>query len=184
MQEVDVYYIKGIFPIYFIKNLNYPRREQLIKKISEYRTKYPKSNTSNVKGWHSDYNTHDIVDTFDDINNFLLNKCEKILKFYDETVKKIEIADMWVNMYEKGDHTVVHNHSPGADYVCCYYVDVEGDYSPILFPPDNMLTPENDTLIFFDSKIYHGVPPTNGNRIVTSINFTVEKQPSISLLYS
>ena len=79
------------------------------------------------------------------------------------------LHDMWVNIYEKGDHTVLHNHFP-FDYSCCYYVDIEENSSPIMFPPGLEIFPKNDMLVVFPGNLYHEVLPTNAKRIVITMN--------------
>ena len=182
MQEVDIYYVKGKYPV-FTTFLNHSSEE--IKSIKEniikYRKENPKSNESNVKAWHSDYNTHDLTKCFDDINRRIMYECDNILNKFNNTNDRLLLHNMWVNIYEKGDGTVLHNHFPRCDYSCCYYVDIEENSSPIKFPPKLEIFPKNDMLVIFASNVYHEVPPTNGKRTVIAMNLDYPK-PSSNML--
>lgn len=179
MQEVNVHYIKGRniqeYPVFTV-SLNYsPEEIRSIKEtIIEYRKEYPKSNESNVKAWHSNYRTHELTRCFDDINQRIITECDIILNKFNNTENNLYLHDMWVNIYEKGDYTVLHNHFPG-DYSCCYYVDIEENSSPIKFPPKLEIHPKNDMLVVFPANLYHEVLPTNGRRTCIAMNLNYPK---------
>ena len=178
MQEVDVYYTKEKYPV-FTTFLNSSTLEisNIKEKILNYRQKNLKSNKSNVKAWHSAYKTHKLTNCFDNINLRILDQCNDILKTFKQIDDELVLHDMWVNIYEKGDYTELHHHSP-AYYSCCYYVDVEENCSPIEFPPNLEIAPKNDMLILFAANVYHEVPPTNGKRTLISMNLSYPKLPT------
>tara|TARA_Y100000004_G_C8846378_1_gene382759 strand:- start:88 stop:672 length:585 start_codon:yes stop_codon:yes gene_type:complete len=173
MQEVELYYIKKRYPV-FVTYLNASKNDlkDINNNIIKYREDNPKSNDSNVKAWHSNYNTHEQTDSFDSINQKIVHECNEIINDFNDTKVRYEITNMWLNMYEKGDHTVNHCHNAlGSYYSCCYYTDVEENCSPIKFPPKLDIIPKNDMLIIFGGHVYHEVPPTSGKRTLISINF-------------
>jgi len=178
MQEVDVYYVKGKYPV-FTTFLNHSLEEirSIKEQIIEYRKGNPKSNNSNVKAWHSSYKTHEFTNCFDDINRRIISKCDIILNEFNNTNDRLMLHDMWINMYEKGDYTVNHAHI-GVKYSCCYYVDVEENCSPIKFPPKLEINPKNDMLVLFGASVYHEVPPTNGKRTLIAMNLSYPKLPT------
>ena len=177
MQEVDVYYVKGKYPV-FTTSLNHsPEEIRSIKEtIIQYRKKNPKSNKSNVKAWHSEYSTHELTRCFDDINRRILIECNNISNSFNDIKDRLRLFNMWVNIYEKGDRTVLHNHSP-TDYSCCYYVDIEENSSPIKFPPNLEIFPKNDMLVIFPGNLDHEVLPTNGKRILIAMNLDYPRRP-------
>ena len=77
MQEVDVRYIKGKYPV-FTTFLNQSLEEirSIKERIIQYRKENPVSNLSNVKSWHSDYQTHELTRCFDDINQRIIIECD------------------------------------------------------------------------------------------------------------
>ena len=170
MQEVELYYIKENCPV-FTTFLNHSSEEieSIKQKIIKYREEYPKSNKSNVKAWHSDYNTFERVDYFHDINLRILNECAQIINSFKKTKDGFRIRDMWANMYEKGDYTQEHRHF-GCSYSCCFYVDVEENCSPIKFPPKLEIKPKNDMLVLFAGDTHHEVLPTGGKRTLIALN--------------
>jgi|TARA_B100000035_G_scaffold4750_1_gene4253 hypothetical protein len=181
MQEVEIKYIKGVYPVFCTFLNNSPSvLDDLKEKIIKYREKYPKPNSSNVKAWHSHWDTFKFSNCFDDINIQILNRCKEIISEY-ENPKTTIIRNMWVNMYDEGDYTLEHIHLP-APFSCCYYVDVEDNCSPINFPPDLQITPKNDMLLVFGGNLYHEVPPTRGKRILISIN--LQQGPNFNFTYS
>ena len=44
----------------------------------QYKKKFPKCNTSNVKAWHSDYRTHETTDVFDPLIKLTSQLCNEI----------------------------------------------------------------------------------------------------------
>ena len=177
MQEVDVYYVKGKSPVFTtFLNQSSEEIESIKERIIEFRKENPKSNKSNVKAWHSSYKTHEFTNRFDDINRRISNECDIILNKFNNTNDRLILYNMWVNIYEKGDRTALHNHFPG-DYSCCYYVDIEENSSPIKFPPKLEIFPKNDMLVIFPGNLYHEVLPTNGKRLLIAINYDYPGRP-------
>ena len=178
MQEVEIYYVSGEYPV-FTTFLNHSSEEikSIKEKIIKYREENPKSNKSNVKAWHSHYKTHRLTNSFDKINLRILDRCNNIDKTFKKPQDELVLHDMWINMYEKGDYTVNHAHI-GVKYSCCYYVDVEENCSPIKFPPKLEINPKNDMLVFFGASVYHEVPPTNGKRTLIAMNLSYPKLPT------
>ena len=177
MQEVKIHYVEGKYPV-FTTFLNHSLEEieSIKEKIIEYRKENPISNKSNVKAWHSHYQTHRLTDCFDNINRRIISECDTILNKFNDTKSRLILHDMWVNIYHKEDHTVRHNHFPG-DYSCCYYVDIEENSSPIKFPPELEVFPKNDMLVIFPGIVDHEVLPTNGRRIVIAMNLDYPSRP-------
>ena len=155
---------------------------QLITKetCSEYRKSFPQSNQSNVYAWHSDYNTHTTTNVFDPLIDVTLNKCNDISKeFFNVILTDVSytVKDLWVAMYEKNDHTLIHHHFPHT-FGACYYVDVNDNSSPITFGVNNdtvSIQPENGMLLIWNGIIPHKVAPTEKERTCICMNIGMEK---------
>lgn len=177
MQDMNVYYIKGKYPVFTtFLNLSTHEISNIKENITNYRKKSPKSNKSNVKAWHSSYKTHKLTNCFDNINRRILNECDNIINSFNNTNDRLVLHDMWINMYEKGDYTDNHAHI-GVKYSCCYYFDVEENCSPIKFQPKLEINPKNDMLVLFGANVYHEVPPTNGKRTLIAMNLDYPRRP-------
>ena len=156
---------------------------QLITKqvCKEYRKSFPQSNTSNVQAWHSDYYSHKKTDVFNPLIDVTLNKCYDIsMEFYTCHIKReahFIVKNLWVAMYEKNDHTLIHHHFP-YQFAACYYVDVKDDSSPITFGVNNDTTsiqPETGMLLVWNGLIPHKVAPTNKKRICICMNIGMKE---------
>ena len=183
--KYTVHFIDDKYPIFVIPNIFYAKINKLKEKIHEYRIK---SKSTNIKHKDIAYHTlisyklgyipnfyHETIDVIDKINDYILKICETIIKNFESDETNLKLSDMWVNFYEKGDYIKEHNHV--ADYSCCYYVDLDDDTSPIIFPPISV-NPKNDMLILFDARIFHSVPTTTGKRINIAMNLNRCPTPS------
>ena len=138
---------------------------KLKKIISDFRKEYPESDNSNVKAWHSHFDTHEKEPKF----NILIDKIFKKSQEFLEINLNLHLLNFWVMEYEKGNHAVKHNHWP-ATLSGVYYIDVEENSSPIIFENNFVIKPKNGMLLLFPSIVNHEVPPSKGKRIVASFN--------------
>jgi len=151
----------GIYTLENYQELN----NKLKKIILEFRKKYPESDTSNVKAWHSHFDTHYKEPEFKILIDKIMNESKKFIKIECGLIP----LNFWVMEYEKGNHALKHNHWP-ATLSGVYYIDVEENSSPIIFENNFVIKPKNGMLLLFPSIVNHEVPPTKGKRIVASIN--------------
>ena len=138
---------------------------KLKKIISNFRKEYPESDNTNVKAWHSHFDTHVKEPKF----NILIDRVMDASKDFINIKCNLYLLNFWVMEYEKGNHTVKHNHRP-ATLSGIYYIDVEENSSPIIFENNFVIKPKNGMLLLFPSIVNHEVPPTKGKRIVASFN--------------
>ena len=138
---------------------------KLKKIISNFRKEYPESDNTNVKAWHSHFDTHVKEPKF----NILIDRVMDASKDFINIKCNLYLLNFWVMEYEKGNHTVKHNHWP-ATLSGIYYIDVEENSSPIIFENNFAIKPKNGMLLLFPSIVNHEVPPTKGKRIVASFN--------------
>ena len=151
----------GIYTLENYQELN----NKLKKIILEFRKKYPESDNSNVKAWHTHFDTHKKEPKF----NILLDKILKKSQEFLEVNFNLHLLNFWVMEYEKGNHAIRHNHWP-ATLSGVYYIDVEENNSPIIFENNFTIEPKNGMLLLFPSMVYHEVPPSKGKRIFASFN--------------
>ena len=157
--------------------------------ILEHRQKFPESTKSNVKAWHSSWQTHDENPKFQPIVDRVLNACKFISDgYYEGNDTQYNVVNMWAMMYEDTEWTKRHSHFP-SDFACCYYVDVEPGSAPVIFESvqkdginDNnqplTLQPQNGMLAIWPAILHHEVPPTKGRRMCISMN--IDKGQRIS----
>ena len=163
-------------PVLFKKlNLSQTETNDIKEKIKSYRDRYPESNESNVKAWHSNWRTDLIDNSFEDINNRIVFECENLISNQTQKNVELKLCDMWINMYQKGDYSQEHCHYP-FNFSCCYYIDIEKNASPLEFPHLKVI-PENDLLVLFPGSLKHKVAPTNGERVLISMNLNPEVPP-------
>ena len=149
--------------------------------ILEHRKKNPENTQSNVKAWHSSWQTHIENPAFQPLIDRVLSGCTFVSEGYFQTQElQFKIFNCWASMYEKGEHTISHSHFP-SDFACTYYVDVEPGCSPIVFESnikdgingDNKpltIQPQNGMLLLWPAVLHHEVPPTYTKRMVVAMN--------------
>ena len=152
--------------------------------ILEHRQKNPEDINSNVKAWHSSWQTHDENHKFQPLVNLTLDAVSFISKGYyegsDDLHEKFKVINLWAMMYEDTEWTKRHAHYP-SDFAACYYVDVEPGCAPLVFESvqkdglhDNnqplTLQPQNGMLAIWPALLHHEVPPTKGRRMCVSMN--------------
>ena len=144
--------------------------------IIEHREKYPQSNISNVKSWHSAWNTHEIDSKFKPLTDRVESACRIVAsEYYKIPLMNLFVRDLWAMMYEEGDYAKKHNHYPDL-ISAVYYVDVEPTSSPIIFENDHgkslTISPRNGMLLIWAATINHMVFPTDSKRMLVSMNLT------------
>jgi len=149
--------------------------------ILEHRQTNPETIKSNVKAWHSSWQTHDENPKFQPLIDLTLNACKFIAAgYYECDGIEYQVINMWAMMYEETEYTVKHSHFP-SDFAAVYYVDVEDGCAPVIFESvgkdgvnDNnqplTLQPQNGMLAIWPAILHHEVPPTKGRRMCISMN--------------
>jgi len=155
----------GIYTLENYQELN----NKLKNIILEFRKKYPESDNSNVKAWHSHFDTHYKEPKFNILIDKILKKSQEFCQEFLKMNCNLYPLNFWVMEYGKGNYAVKHNHWP-ATLSGIYYIDVEKNSSPIIFENDFVIKPKNGMLLLFPSIVDHEVPPSKGKRIVASIN--------------
>mgnify|MGYP001418755409 CR=1 FL=1 len=149
--------------------------------ILEHRQKHPEDLNSNVKAWHSSWETQKINPKFQPLVDRICGACKFISEGYFQCdLCEYTVVNFWAMMYEKSEYTIKHSHFP-SDFSAVYYVDVEPGCAPVLFEvPQNdgvndkggnlTLQPQNGMLAIWPSILHHEVPPTKGKRMCISMN--------------
>ena len=149
--------------------------------ILDHRRKKPETTFSNVKAWHSSWQTHDENPNFKPLIDITLDACRFISAGYYECDDiKYHVSNMWAMMYEDTEWTKRHSHFP-CDFAAAYYVDVEPGCAPVIFESvvkdgvnDNnqplALQPQNGMLAIWPAILHHEVPRTKGRRMAISMN--------------
>ena len=149
--------------------------------ILDHRQKFPETTKSNVKAWHSSWQTHHENPKFQPLIDIVLSACKFISAgYYEGGDIAFHVLNMWAMMYEDTEWTKRHAHFP-SDFAVCYYVDVEPGGAPIIFESvlkdgvhnnNKPLTiqPQNGMLAIWPAILHHEVPPTKGRRMCISMN--------------
>tara|TARA_A100001388_G_scaffold214401_1_gene164870 strand:+ start:223 stop:957 length:735 start_codon:yes stop_codon:yes gene_type:complete len=170
----ELYHKSMVLPIQVTDNLFGQKDSDNIKNlILDYEKKNPVGMDSNVKAWSSDYHTHLQTDVFSSYINPIVQFSQDLYNNIFSKEEILEVGELWVAHYRKGDFTKKHNHGTLLDaYLIsgCYYAYVEDNASPIIFDGQKPIYPKSDSLILFSSQTEHEVPPTDGERIIMSFN--------------
>ena len=149
--------------------------------ILEHRQKNPETTHSNVKAWHSSWQTHDENPHFQPLVDRVIDACNFISAgYYECDDTEYNVINLWAMMYEYSEWTKRHSHFP-SDFAAVYYVDVEPGSAPVIFESkvkdgvnDNnqplTLQPQNGMLAIWPAILHHEVPPTKGRRMCISMN--------------
>ena len=149
--------------------------------ILEHRQKNPETTHSNVKAWHSSWQTHDENPKFQPLVDRVIDACNFISAgYYECDDTEYNVINLWAMMYEYSEWTKRHSHFP-SDFAAVYYVDVEPGSAPVIFESvqkdgvhDNnrplTLQPQNGMLAIWPAILHHEVPPTKGRRMCISMN--------------
>lgn len=136
--------------------------------VLTFKNQFPKSNKSNVIGWHSGYFAHKQSSVFDDLITLVESKVASAVNDQDFN---ISVVQSWAIVYEKGDGAVKHSH---ADTLisAVFYANVETSASPLKFENGPTILPENGMLVVFPGWLKHEVPPMrfDSKRIAIAFN--------------
>lgn len=162
--ETKVNSIISVYDINFDINAN-----QIVESILTYKSKFPESNLSNVKAWHSNYGIHHQVPDFDKLVQIVENRVLDNLS--NNYARSVECMESWAIIYRKGDKTIHHKHSD-QQYSAVYYAKAENNPSPIIFDNNLSIIPKTGMLICFPGWVYHSVPEITSEqeRICMSFN--------------
>ena len=178
----DLYKFETTLPIFSrILDDHVELNKYLKEIILEHRKKYPQSNTSNVRAWHSDWHTHKLNPKFQQFCDMVSDQCTLVGEKYYSGNYKYDVETMWAMMYEFGEHTVKHVHFPNT-FAASYYIEVGSKSSPIIFENDMIggdrsltIQPKNGMLLIWPAFIPHMVLPTESKRMAISLNLAPAK---------
>ena len=170
----NLYNKSNLLPTSMTTNLFGKDRSNHIKDlVIDYEKKNPIGMKSNVRAWSSVYETHLLTDVFSSYIDAIVQFSQGLYNNIFSKEEILEVGELWVAHYRKGDFTKKHNHGTLLDAFLisgCYYAYVEDNASPIIFDGQKPIYPKSDSLILFSSQTEHEVPPTDGERIIMSFN--------------
>lgn len=128
-------------------------------------------NDSNVKAWSTGWLEHIRNNNYDDLIILTFKYLSKIEKEYMKVREPLpyKIHNLWAMKYVDGEYAIKHNHYP-SDWSAVYYVDIEEKSSGIIFEEELTINPVPGMLLLFPSILDHRVLPTDGKRMVISMN--------------
>tara|TARA_B100000579_G_scaffold52276_1_gene36391 strand:- start:208 stop:783 length:576 start_codon:yes stop_codon:yes gene_type:complete len=182
MSTLDLHYVPKQMAVFTTILDDHVELNKYLKQvILEHRQKHPEDIESNVKAWHSSWQTHDENPKFQPLIDRVLSACKFISAgYYECDGIEYNVINMWAMMYEDTEWTKKHSHFP-SDFAVAYYVDVEPGCAPVIFESvvkdgvndDNKpltLQPQNGMLAIWPAILHHEVPPTKGRRMCISMN--------------
>ena len=180
----ELYHKSMVLPIQVTDNLFGQKDSDNIKNlILDYEKKNPVGMDSNVKAWSSVYETHLLTDVFSSYIDAIVQFSQGLYNNIFSKEEILEVGELWVAHYRKGDFTKKHNHGTLLDAFLisgCYYAYVEDNASPIIFDGQKPVYPKNDSLVLFSPQTEHEVPPTDGERIIMSFNIRKTKKTQLT----
>lgn len=172
--------------------INYPDKNELIKKIEQNYNKNPNQTPKNWKcKVHSSFDSED-TQIPDNLLKIIENKSNEFLEIYEKNMGisgEYIINNIWYNAYGKNQFQEPHNHG-GAIFSGCYYLKFNKnihhqtmfynpnfnlDYSKLennsyfCFNPDC----EEDNIIIFPSLLKHGTSGVIGDMSVEELRITI-----------
>ena len=152
----------------------FPEHEEQNKILKEkiFEIKKENPDTSDVQtdnsSWHSSYFLHTEYDEFDRLMIFTQKASDWIAKKHHRVPAVFDVYNMWAMTYDRGNQTHQHHHFPAA-LSAVYFVDAEPNSAPLTFG-NIEVTPINGLLVVFPGILMHSVPPTEGKRVIISMN--------------
>ena len=182
MNRLDIQHVNKPMAVFTAILENHVELNKYLKEvILEHRQKFPETTKSNVKAWHSSWQTHEENPKFQPLIDLTINACKFICAgYYECSDIDFHVINLWAMMYEDTEWTKRHSHFP-TDFAAAYYVDVEPGSAPVVFESvqkdgtnDNnqplILQPQNGMLAIWPAILHHEVPPTKGRRMCISMN--------------
>jgi uncharacterized protein (TIGR02466 family) len=165
---------------YFIKLLNNEKKlnkKNFISNVGGFQTKSLSSLDNNIK------------------KNLFIKPASEYIKQFNKDYK-IELSDFWINLNNKNDYNLLHNHS-GSNISGVYYIEAPENSGRIVFQNGDLtkmnsknqfyfddanfysryfLPVNNYDLILFPSETFHYVEPnrTNTERISVAFNLILK----------
>tara|TARA_B100000427_G_scaffold214733_1_gene179196 strand:- start:211 stop:792 length:582 start_codon:yes stop_codon:yes gene_type:complete len=171
---------------YYVYTHFYPHWKEknpiLKQKILEIKSNNPNTidtqpdNTS----WHSSYSLHVEYNDFNSIVKFAEQASKHIARTHYYTEANFDVYNLWAMTYDVGQDTKLHHHFPSC-LSAVYFVDVEENAAPLCFL-DQELKPQNGLLAVFPSNLGHHVPPTNGSRVIMSMNLEADLKEKSNMI--
>ena len=179
------------FPtVIYAKDVNLDNR-LFEREVIEWSKKDGGVNRTNVNGWHSQTNMHEIP-VFKHLVNELFIMQEQV--FAEEWLENgATIGNMWANINPPGGYNMPHVH-PNSHFSGVYYIKAPKDSGNIVFnepktgahmimprrkegkPPSHLwkevhVDPLEGRIIIFPSWLWHSVQPNKSNDIRISVSF-------------
>tara|TARA_Y100001938_G_scaffold23471_1_gene30596 strand:+ start:19 stop:603 length:585 start_codon:yes stop_codon:yes gene_type:complete len=179
------------FPtIIYAKDVNLDNR-LFEREVVEWSKKDNGVNRTNVNGWHSQTNMHEIP-VFKPLVDELFIMQEQV--FAEEWLENgATIGNMWANINPPGGYNMPHVH-PNSHFSGVYYIKAPKDSGNIVFnepktgahmvmprrkegkPPSHLwkevhVDPLEGRIIIFPSWLWHSVQPNKSNDIRISVSF-------------
>ena len=182
---------EGFFPtLIYAEDVNL-NNQQLTNDIIAWSKQNPGVKKTNVNGWHSETNMHELPQ-FKPLVDELFKMQHEIFK-QEWLDRQPRLGNMWANINYKGGYNKPHIH-PNSLFSGVYYVQAEPNCGKIVLydprpgiqsnmparingqPPEHLwrevhLDAKVNRIIMFPSWLWHSVEPNESNDIRISVSF-------------
>lgn len=178
--------MKTIFPNNFYYHFKAPNSEEFISFLDQIECKKDPQDWSKL--CLLDTTKIEIYDVIPHLSPSI-----KIFFNYIKYKGKYNLQRPWINFYQKGYFQEIHDHLPGSDFSCVFFVNDGKDFSNFYFwnknyndAPSNVnrimtigrcntVDVKSGDILFFPSHLLHGVTPHKSNTIrkTFSCNFSL-----------
>lgn len=174
--------MKTIFPINFYYQFQAPNSQEFISFLDQIECK------KDPQEW----NKLCLLDTtkieIPDVISYL-NPSIKIFLNQIKYKGSINLQRPWVNFYQKGYFQEIHDHLPGSDFSCVFFVNGGENFSNFYFWNKNYndsssnvnkimnfgrmntINTKPGDILFFPSHLFHGVTPHNSDTVRKTLSF-------------
>tara|TARA_Y100000004_G_C8945276_1_gene426015 strand:+ start:1943 stop:2470 length:528 start_codon:yes stop_codon:yes gene_type:complete len=154
---------------------HHPFHESINKNLlKDLSTKFPATRTIVNANDKSETNIK-ALQTFNDIESkeisLICDWVSKIISGQKKWESEFVIRDKWIAIYQNGDYTIPHTHSPSI-YAFVYFIRCSKNSSPLIFTTSGKkIKAEEGKVVIFPANLLHHVPKNKSKeRIILSGN--------------
>jgi hypothetical protein len=163
--------VQTSLPIFVADLSEMQELDQARKAVDELRKAYP-TIESNVKSvYTSPFDSHTKNENLLPLSRLVCKAASFLTENAMGQRLEFEIMNCWVSVYERGDHTISHNHWPSL-FSVVVYLEADDNSSPLVFENQIPIKVQKNQMVMFPGWILHNVPKTESSRIIVAYNLT------------
>ena len=157
---------------FFIDPSSYNKSE-IVQYIRNLYTSEPTHSTKFLSCWQTNYFLHKTTNFLDQLIQIINLKSSAIIDLNNGY--KLQVAETWAAVYQKGDYTDLHGHGRHCHYSGVLYLETDIDHPPLIFEDGYTANCSENYLYIFSSEYKHMVPVNQIDklRIILGINLYI-----------